>query len=303
MNAPGVLAAVVTHDPDAGLAGRLASLAAQAEALVVVDNGSADLAAIEAAARAAGARLIANPRNLGIAAALNQAAALAREENFAWLATFDHDSLAPRGALGALLDLAERLPDRERAAVLAMSPRDRATGRSYAGAADTLAEGSGWREVRVAISSGSLVRLAAFEEVGPFDEPLFIDGVDHDFCLRCRAGGWRIVEASEVQLDHSLGAIGHARVAGRRIAISNHSADRRYYMARNGLELLWRHFRTDPVWSLGAARRLATGSLAAVLFERDRAAKLSAIAQGAADFACRRFGPRTKAGGSAKFGA
>ena len=68
----GLLGMVVTYHPGSDLCANLAALRAQVDELVVVDNGSRDMAVVERAVAATGSRLIANGRNLGIAAALNQ---------------------------------------------------------------------------------------------------------------------------------------------------------------------------------------------------------------------------------------
>jgi rhamnosyltransferase len=287
-----VLAVVVTHHPDEGLAQRLADLRGQVGAVLVVDNGSPDFPAIEAAAHGADCRVIGNTVNLGVAAALNQAVAVALAEGFAWLAMFDQDSLVPKGSIAALVDLHARHPARETIAVVAMSHRDRATGADYHRGGDILEETDGWRTVRTTITSGSLVRRDALESLGGFDERLFIDGVDHDFCLRCRGAGLLVIEDRHQVLEHSLGAISRRRFLGRSVPLSNHSADRRYYITRNTLELCVRHFGHDAAWSAREATHLLTSSMVVALLEEGRRAKIGAMLQGAWDFARRRFGPR-----------
>jgi len=287
-----VLAVVVTYHPDAGLAQRLRALRAEVGAVLVVDNASPDFAAIEAAAREADCQVIGNRTNLGVAAALNQGADAALAGRFAWLALFDQDSLISQGAIAALLGLYDRHPAREAIAVLAMSHRDRATGADYHRRGDILEETGGWRSVRTTITSGSLVRREALESLGAFDDRLFIDGVDHDFCLRCRGAGRLVIEARGQVLEHSLGAIARRRVLGRGVPLSNHSAARRYYITRNSLELSVRHFGRDPLWSVRELAHLATSNAAVALLEADRRAKVGAMLQGAWHFATRRFGPR-----------
>jgi len=287
-----VLAVVVTYHPDAGLDRRLEALRGQVGSVLVVDNGSPNIGDIEAMARAAGCRLIANAANLGVAAALNAAARVALAEGFEWLASFDQDSLAPPGALAGLIELYAAHPWRKSIAVLAMSHRDRATGRDYHRSGDILEETGAWRSVRTTITSGALTRCEAFRALGLFDERLFIDGVDHDFCLRCRGAGWRVIESRGQVMDHSLGAISRRRLLWGSVACSNHSALRRYYITRNTLELSLRHLRHDPVWCLRAAGNLLVDSLVVVLLEEDRQAKLGAILQGTWHFVLRRFGPR-----------
>jgi rhamnosyltransferase len=292
---PNVLATVVTFHPGADLMRNLEALRRQAASVLVIDNGSPEFAEIQRQALSSGCESLHNSENLGVAAALNQAAKVARERGFEWLATFDQDSLVPDGALADLLAVYAAHPQRDRIAVMAMSHRDRATGQPYLRGSDVLDERPDWRSVRATITSGSLVRCDVVEKLGPFDESLFIDGVDHDFCLRCRRAGYLVVEGRRQIMDHSMGSVTLRRLFGRTIACTNHSPTRRYYMTRNSLEVSARYAITDGSWSLRNVVHLVDSNLSALLFEALRSEKAMAMLQGAWHFATRRFGPRLPA--------
>lgn len=287
-----VLAVVVSYNPDDELASRLRALRGQVRTLLVVDNGSANSAAVQAMAQEAGCSVILNASNLGIAEALNQGARAAAQQGATWLATFDQDSLVPACAIADLLALYPTLPDRDRVAVLAMSHRDRGTGRDYHRSGEVIEESERWRLVRTSITSGSLVRVDAFRQLGLFDAGLFIDMVDLDFCLRCRRHGLRVVESREVTLTHSMGDSTSRAVLGRNIVLTRHSPLRRYYITRNQLEMCRRYLAADPRWVLGALWDLVGGIAVTLLLEEERGAKLRAMLAGLRDFALRRFGPR-----------
>jgi rhamnosyltransferase len=287
-----VIAVVVTFNPGADLALNLAALRAQLANVVVIDNGSAEAAEIETLARAAGCRFIRNSSNLGVAAALSQGARLAMAENFDWLATFDQDSLVQAGAIAGLLGVHATHPRRDRIAVVSMSHRDRATGRDYHHPEDILETTPSWRGVRATITSGSLIRTEAFRRLGVFDDRLFIDTVDHEFCLRCRRAGFLVIEGREQLLEHSIGAVTEHDFFSRRIACTNHSAQRRYYITRNTLEIVRTYFTTDPLWTLSQLYYLLAGNILILVFEGDKGAKALAMIAGAFDFVRRRFGPR-----------
>ena len=286
------LAVVVTYNPDGGLAARLAALRAQVEAVVVIDNGSVNLDGIAAAARSSGCRLVENGRNLGIAAALSQAAGMAVDGGYEWLATFDQDSSVRPGSIAGMLEVYRSHPARDRIGVISLSHRDRATGRDYHLPWDILAEGEAWRSVRSAITSGNLIPVRTFERVGRFDDRLFIDSVDHEFCLRCRASGLLIIECRRQVLDHAKGDATEHRFLGLKVPSSNHSASRRYYIARNQLELFRRFALVDPAWVCLSAFLLACEAVIILLYETDRRAKFAAMIAGARDAVLRRFGPR-----------
>jgi rhamnosyltransferase len=287
-----VLAVVVTYNPDDDLELNLRSIRAEIETVVVIDNGSANVAAVALAARAAGCSLRRNEANLGVAAALSQAARLALEMKVAWLASFDQDSLIPTGSIAGLFEVLALQPDPDRVAVLAMSHRDRSTGRDYHHGWDILEETPLWRSVRMTITSGSLVRTEVFKTVGLFDDALFIDSVDHEFCMRARRHGWRVIEGRAQILVHSIGRLTEHRMLGRRVGCTNHAPARRYYITRNTLEIARRYMFSEPLWSIMSIYVLMGGAVITLTFEDQRAAKAMAMLAGLRDFVLRRFGPR-----------
>ena len=60
-------------------------------------------------------------------------------------------------------------------------------------------------EVDKCITSASLVPVSAWNDVGGFNEELFIDFVDHDFCAKLKEHGYRILQIGSVKLSHELG--------------------------------------------------------------------------------------------------
>ena len=85
------------------------------------------------------------------------------------------------------------------------------------------------------ISSGSLIDIKLFDIVGYFDELLFIDGVDHEWCWRSKQHGYQCAISKNARLLHSLGE-GDKKILGFRIAIS--SPFRIYYQYRNYFYLI-----------------------------------------------------------------
>jgi rhamnosyltransferase len=287
-----ILAAVVTYHPPPELAANLAALRAELADVVVIDNGSPDAATIAATAAAAGCRFIGNAGNLGVATALNQGVRLAQSEGFAWFAAFDQDSRAPPGAVARLLALHDRHPERARIGVLAMSHRDRNTGRNYQHGFDVIARGPGWRSLRATITSGSLTRVDLFDDIGAFEDELFIDGVDHEFCLRCRMAGRLVIEDEAVVLEHAIGEATLHRLLWLSLPIHHHAPVRHYYITRNGLELARRYVARDFLWAAQNAALVIAGRAAAVLVDKGaRGPILKAIGAGGRDFLRRRFGP------------
>lgn len=88
-----VAAVVVAHHPDPGFASRLARVATQVAAVIVVDNHSSPPVRDHLAdAGVVHAELIENARNEGIGRALNHGVQRAAARGFRWVLTLDQDT-------------------------------------------------------------------------------------------------------------------------------------------------------------------------------------------------------------------
>jgi rhamnosyltransferase len=91
--------------------------------------------------------------------------------------------------------------------------------------------------VDIVISSGTAATREVFQIAGMFDEGLFIDSVDSEWCLRCRS--------KQVPIRVVPTAIMHHRVGNRsircgRFTILQHNPTRCYYQVRNCFLMLRR---------------------------------------------------------------
>src|SRR6202007_3417785 len=98
--------------------------------------------------------------------------------------------------------------------------------------------------------------------------------VDHEFCLRLRRQGYRILEATRATLLHSLGAMERRLFLFKRVTITNHPVIRHYYRSRNRL-IVWRLYtRYEPTWVIRDIRRFLFETMYIVLYEKDVGAKI-----------------------------
>jgi rhamnosyltransferase len=88
--------------------------------------------------------------------------------------------------------------------------------------------------VNALISSGTLIKVEVFETIGFFNEKLFIDGVDHEWCWRALSKGYNCILSHDAILEHNLGE-GDRKLLGISISIS--SPFRIYYQYRNYIYL------------------------------------------------------------------
>ncbi|MEG3767225.1 glycosyltransferase family 2 protein [Alteromonas sp. 14N.309.X.WAT.G.H12] len=93
---------------------------------------------------------------------------------------------------------------------------------------------NGLADVQQIIASGMLLSVDSFSAVGPKEEALFIDGVDHEWCWRARAKGFHVVKLLNVKMNHRQGE-GRIRAFGMSFKVG--APVRLYYQVRNVLVL------------------------------------------------------------------
>ncbi len=285
-------AIVVTFHPDARAYDSLVALAEQARPLIVVDN-SATQASRSRLTRAFGERadtvtLLFNPENLGVAAALNIGLRAAAAAGAEWALTLDQDSRVTPHLAETLAAALAALPPAERERTAVLAPELLAPGGSLS-AVRSVPSDAASREADTAVTSGCLVRLAAWQAVGGFDERLFIDYVDHDFCFRLRRAGWAVRTCGGARLLHAIGNATLVRRFGRTLSVNQHSPLRFYYIVRNGL-LFWRTYRGDSRFLRQDQLNTFKLLVKALLFDTRRCERLRLCWQAARDYRQGRFG-------------
>lgn len=96
--------------------------------------------------------------------------------------------------------------------------------------------------VTALISSGSLISIRLFDDVGLMDESLFIDRVDTEWFLRANAKGYQAFGVPDAIMHHPLGEKTWKVWFGRWRYVPQHKPFRHYYMFRNSLLLYKRSY-------------------------------------------------------------
>jgi rhamnosyltransferase len=288
-----VCAVVVTYHPDAGFPARLNRIIPQVQATFIIDNASspAEFAMLRAAATQGAVTVIGNSENLGVATALNMGARQALAEGFRWALLLDQDTEVDPDIVASLLAAHGSCPGGDRIAIVGSRFRDPRGQRPEPIPLD--AKGELWEEVESAITSGSLLSLRVYSAIAPFRDEFFIDYVDTEFCLRARAAGYRIIVTRSPHMSHSVGAPTSHKLPWTTKWTSNHSADRRYYIARNDTVLLREHgtARGGP-WQAKSFFRCCRAVKRIALYEHDKGRKIYAVWQGWWDGVWGNMGPR-----------
>jgi rhamnosyltransferase len=251
-----ICAIVVSYQPPTSTLGEaLAALRPQVNELVVVDNGSSQqtLEWLRSRSVQLSFDVVSLGRNTGVASALNEGVAWARQHGCAYVLMMDQDSI-PQPDMVARLASAHRQLTEAGARVAAVGPRyiDPVMGHTSSFVRFGRLT---FQRVRCSperanepvaadflITSGSLVSMATIDEVGCLDDELFIDHVDTEWFLRARQRGYRAFGVWDAIMHHSLGTQTIRLWLGRWRFVPVHSPLRHYYTFRNSLRLFRRPY-------------------------------------------------------------
>lgn len=166
--------------------------------------------------------------NHGISESLNNACKMAIDDGFSFLLTMDQDSHFTPASIKAYFEKVDTFQEQSRVAMFGVQHYEPNT-YEYSK--------SGFRNVHMLITSGSLLNLSCVEKVGWFDEKLFIDEVDSEYCFRAIRKGFEVILFEQILLSHHLGTTNNYRSlkSFTKTPRSLHSPVRIYYMVRNHL--------------------------------------------------------------------
>ena len=180
-----------------------------------------------------GVHIIHNEKNVGLATALNQGIKYAFEKlNSSYVNLYDQDSL-PDDNLP--LNLVAEIEASRNINCACIGPNIvdvKIDGNKKGGGAPH----SLLLDPQTIITSGTLISKEMWLSIGPMLDFLFIDGVDHEWCLRARSMGYNICVSSLYTMLHNMGDdcfyfFGKYKPIHR-------SPIRHYYIIRNSIYLL-----------------------------------------------------------------
>lgn len=258
----------------------------QVERIYVVDNSESPVHQVaDWLVTLDNVRYLPQGENLGVARALNIGAIKAVEAGYDLLLTMDQDS-------SAAPDMVEQMM----ACLITSDPNESGMISPFHLTKAVKAPNGvkPCQDVMTPMTSGCLLNLRIYQNVGPFRDDFFIDFVDNEYCLRLRRAGYSVLRANYAILQHNVGDI---RTFGPFVA-TNHSPLRRYYKTRNRLYVFVEYISSFPAHCLFDLVRLAKEIVSIFLFETDKVKKFRMMLLGACDFLRGRGGRYVRAGKS-----
>lgn len=280
-----VCAVIITYNCGLLVEAAVASLIEQVDHVIVVDNGSdmGTRGVLSALSPLYTDRvhIIQLETNQGLGFALNLGVHSAEENGATHVLFMDDDSRMEPGSVEALIEALGEDSD----GALGIVAARWITPVSEAPAEDL-------RVMRVP-TAGSLMPLRLFKDLGGFREDYFIDFVDYEFCSRVTRAGYGIRILPSAVLFQRPGRPIMRRFGRRYVSVSNYSAGRLYFIARNGL-VLYGHEARHLGFLREHLRSLVVTGLKVVMYEESKIQKLYALVSGCLDGLRHRLGPPTR---------
>lgn len=272
-------AGIVLYNPDINrMNENINAIINQVDYVILVDNSSENKSDIEAAIQHSFHNtdkviIKFSQKNNGIAWALNEIFKVAEAQGVKWVLTLDQDSVCPPEMIEKYIKYSAST-DKSKIGILCPTIVDKNAG---------IIEGDVYKTetVKRCITSGSFTSLTAWKQIHGFDEKMFIDGVDFDFCDRLRMNGYKIIRIGSVCLTHELGKITTHRFLFKTVKVQNHSALRKYYIVRNRFYLSRKEKK--PFAVIKSFFFVIKFSATIVLYEKNRRKKLKAVFKGICD--------------------
>lgn len=268
-----ILIGIVAYNPDIiRLEENISAVAAEpADHILVFDNGSENIADIRNLLSKYNAELYENGSNAGIACALSFIMDYAKENNYDWVLTLDQDSVVISGLVSHYREFASRL---ENAALLSCGIRDRNFVEEELNSENCV-------EIDRCITSASLMNTQLYFKTSGYDKKMFIDYVDFDICYKLKEAGFKIYQIPFKGLLHEVGNGKNVSFLGKSYIVYNHSAFRKYYIARNSIYCSLNHPEFDS--PLKSTIRICREMFFVLLYEEDKKNKLSKMFKGYVD--------------------
>lgn len=271
----------VLYNPEEGFQENIASYAEEVDEVIIVNNSTNGYANLPTIPGVSSNKLhiIHYGQNMGVAHALNDGTRKAIELGADWILTMDQDSSFTK------LDIRQylaKIPLLEKEKIFITGPDhdDEKSERK-----------SIMEEVDSVITSGCLFKKEVFNLTGGFNDKLFIDEVDHEFCFHAKSLGVNIFQINDTHLIHQLGKGKWVNVPlkkkSKRIF---HNPHRLYFMVRNGLYLQKKYKDQFPVSIRKKKIDLLHRIKNNLIFGDRKLEVMSMIIKGYLDFRNKKFG-------------
>lgn len=218
---------VIIYEPNEEVIGNITSWSDEVDFVYLIDNSKNRH---EELLKIKNARYFHLKKNRGLCGGMNYGCRKAINDGMDYLAALNQDTWISKGEISKLFKTISGI---EGKAVCGTNFKYIYRKRGKRIFSNESAYDKSRRTVPWVIMAGCAFSSKAFMESGGFDEKLFIDNLDIDFCLRLRKKGYDIIRLGDIYIFQEPGNTVRKKVGNRVFHISGLSAERRYLTFRN----------------------------------------------------------------------
>ena len=267
-----VLSGIVTYNPEISrLKNCIDAVIGQANEVLIVDNGSDNIAEIEQILTDKIA-LIKWNENRGIAYALAQIMDYAIAHDYFWVLTVDQDSIIQDGLIEEYLKYTNRTECSNVGMFTCLIKDRNFQDNKHEAQSEEL------KKVDCCITSAAFCSTEKYRLIPGYDGSFFIDCVDFDICYQLREAGFDVCRINYLGILHEVGHGENRRFLLWKIVVYHHNAKRVYTIARNMVFLWKKHRRIFGLHRL--IKKEMALFLRILLYETERREKFNSFFRG-----------------------
>lgn len=275
-------AVVILYNPHNSIGEILSSYIDIVDMIYVIDNSeNFNEALFSKSFDESKCKYVSNGGNLGIAKALNIGCQMAISDGFKWVLTMDQDSSFVNFSKDKIESIITKNTDSKIALYFPSYIIGETTYDKF------LVEDN---EPLVVMTSGNILDLNVYTLVKGFEEKLFIDYVDTDYCLKLKTFGFKISHLSNFTLQHELGSSRYVNFLYKKALVTNHSHIRRYYITRNRFYVMSKYRKKSKIFFRSELKVFINEFLKILFFEPNKILKIKSIFKGYSDFRAQKYG-------------
>jgi rhamnosyltransferase len=259
---------VILYNPNDSVYDNIITYSHNIDKLFVIDNSEKSYAIINKIRTIENVKYIKNEENMGISYSLNLVLKYVNKQ-YDYLLTMDQDSFFTANDIKKYIEKTQTYFDES---IIAIVPNINSVQRGVR---------KGIEVVERCITSGSIVDINKANFIGGWDEELFIDEVDYEFCYRANEKGFHTLCVLDVSMNTRFGDEKEYMFLGMfKCSATNHNYIRQYYIARNRLYNMNRH----PQCKVFTMKTALKWIIKIIIVENDKKRKLRSICNGILDY-------------------
>ncbi|MRT58581.1 glycosyltransferase [Enterobacteriaceae bacterium RIT693] len=236
MDEPNIAVIIVCYHPDnKKLLNLVHAVTSEKSIIYVANNGGMERSLIENLEKKDISVTTFN--NVGLGKAINEIAETL-PESAQIIFTFDQDSAPPDGFITNVWHHYQSLQDSDcQLGVLTPKFIDSRSGFEYS--LDTINQSNKYSELLITLQSGMCIPKKVWEKE-KFNNDLFIEFVDTEWCYRIHSKGYKILQMNDVVMHHEVSDLAPKEFF--KFKLLKYSPIRRYYFFRNAIFLLKQNY-------------------------------------------------------------